>query len=86
MLGGKLKNYAPYKTPGDRGSVAKAKAEMKLSKYANKSGVCTAKECKGVLMIPDVRAADKRILPSFRRAQRRSGSRSRCAPSPARTR
>ena len=63
LTGGKLKNYAPFKTAGDRGSVAKAKAEMKLSKYANKSGVCSAKQCKGVLLIQDVRTADKGILP-----------------------
>ena len=36
---------------------------MKKSKYANSNGVCTAKECKEVLLIMDVRAADKRMLP-----------------------
>ena len=36
---------------------------MKKSKYANTSGVCSAKECKDVLLIQDVRAADKGILP-----------------------
>lgn len=64
MLGGKLDNYHPFKTPGDRGSLAKAKAEMAKSKYATSNGVCTAKECKGVLLITDVRAVDKLILPS----------------------
>ncbi len=63
MLGGLLSGFHPYKTPGDRGSVAKARAEMKLSKYANSNGVCTAKECKGVLFISDVRSADKAMLP-----------------------
>ena len=63
MLLGKLNNYQPFKTPGDRGSLAKAKAEMKLSKYANSNGVCTAKECKDVLLITDVRTVDKAILP-----------------------
>jgi peptide/nickel transport system substrate-binding protein len=63
LTGGKLKNYAPFKTAGGRGSVAKAKAEMRLSKYANNGGVCTAKQCKGVLLIQDVRTADKGILP-----------------------
>ena len=48
---------------GGRGSVAKAKAEMKHSKYANAGGVCSAKQCKGVLLIQDVRTADKGILP-----------------------
>ena len=63
MLLGKLNNFAPFKTPGDRGSIAKARAEMKLSKYANSNGVCTAKECKNVLLITDVRAVDKATLP-----------------------
>ena len=63
MLAGKLNNFQPFKTPGDRGNVAKARAEMKLSKYANSNGVCSAKECKDVLMVIDVRAVDKALLP-----------------------
>lgn len=63
MLDNLLVNFHPYKTNGDHGDVAKARAEMKLSKYANKDGVCTAKECKGVLFISDVRTADKQMLP-----------------------
>jgi peptide/nickel transport system substrate-binding protein len=54
-----LKGYRPFKTPGDAGSVAKAKAEMKQSKYdRNKDGICDASECKGVLMIADARSVD----------------------------
>jgi peptide/nickel transport system substrate-binding protein len=63
MLLGKLNNFQPYKTKGDTGNLAKAKAEMAKSKYATKNGVCTAKECKGVLLITDVRAVDKLTLP-----------------------
>ena len=63
MVGGKLNGFQPFKTPGDRGNATKAKAEMKQSKYANSGGVCSAKECKGVLLIQDVRTADKGILP-----------------------
>jgi peptide/nickel transport system substrate-binding protein len=63
MLLGKLNGFHPFKTPGDRGSVAKARAEMAKSKYANSGGVCSAKECKGVLMLSDVRAVDKATLP-----------------------
>ncbi len=63
MLNGKLRNFKPFKTPGDRGSAAKARAELRQSKYANNNGVCTAKECKGVLMIADVRAVDKAMVP-----------------------
>jgi peptide/nickel transport system substrate-binding protein len=63
MLRGQLANYHPFKTPGDHGSLAKAKAEMAKSKYATSKGVCTDKACKGVLLITDVRAVDKLILP-----------------------
>ena len=63
MLGGRLTNYRPFKTPGDRGSLAKAKAEMAKSKYATSGGVCTDKACKGVLLITDVRSVDKLLLP-----------------------
>lgn len=63
LLGGKLNDYRPFKTAGDRGSVVKAKAEMRLSKYANQGGVCSAKQCKGVLLVQDTRSADKGLLP-----------------------
>jgi peptide/nickel transport system substrate-binding protein len=64
MLNNVLRNFQPFKTPNDAGSVAKARAEMKKSKYAvDSNGVCTAKECKNVLLIMDVRAADKQMLP-----------------------
>jgi peptide/nickel transport system substrate-binding protein len=63
MLLGKLNNFQPYKTKGDSGNLAKARAEMAKSKYATKNGSCTAKECKGVLLITDVRAVDKLTLP-----------------------
>ncbi len=64
LLNGILKNFHPFKTPNDAGSVVKALQEMKKSKYAHDSkGVCTASECKKVLLIMDVRAADKQMLP-----------------------
>jgi peptide/nickel transport system substrate-binding protein len=44
--------YNPYATEGNRGDEAKAKEEMKQSKYdSNKDGVCDAKECSGLVMI-----------------------------------
>lgn len=65
MLGGRLTNYKPFKTPGDRGSLTKALSEMKKSKYSTDSkGVCTDKACKGVLLITDVRSVDKLMLPT----------------------
>jgi len=58
IFGGALSDYAPYKTPGDHGSVAKAKAAMRGSKYSSGGGMCDAKQCKGVLLIADARSVD----------------------------
>jgi peptide/nickel transport system substrate-binding protein len=45
-------DYNPYASEGNRGDEAKAKEEMKQSKYdTNKDGVCDAKECSGLVMI-----------------------------------
>jgi peptide/nickel transport system substrate-binding protein len=64
MYGGGLAEYDPYATPDDSGSVQKAAAEMKKSKYdPGHTGKCTAKACKGVLMIADARALDNRMVP-----------------------
>jgi peptide/nickel transport system substrate-binding protein len=52
MLGGRLAGYAPFDTPGDRGSLARAKAEMAKSKYKTRNGVCIASACKGVFFVP----------------------------------
>jgi ABC-type transport system substrate-binding protein len=52
LLGGRLRGFAPFKTPGDHGSLAKAKAEMSKSRYATKGGVCIAKACKHVFFSP----------------------------------
>ena len=48
LLGNRLRSFMPFRTPGDRGDLARARAEMAKSKYANHRGVCTAKACKGV--------------------------------------
>jgi peptide/nickel transport system substrate-binding protein len=64
MYNNGLAEYDPYATPNDAGDVAKAAAEMKLSKYdPGKTGKCTAAACKGVLMIGDTRALDNRMIP-----------------------
>jgi peptide/nickel transport system substrate-binding protein len=63
LLFNTLKGFDPYRTPGSRGSVAKAAAEMKKSKYSGGSGKCTAKQCKNILMIADVRSVDTRMVP-----------------------
>ena len=59
-----LAEYDPYATPNNAGSVDKAAAEMKQSKYdPGKTGKCTASACKGVLMIADTRGVDTRMIP-----------------------
>lgn len=68
-----LENYAPFKTARDSGSLPKALAEMKQSKYATKGGVCTAKQCKGVLLISDTRAVDKLLLPALQASAAKIG-------------
>src|SRR5215218_5460811 len=45
-------DYNPYATEGNRGDEAKAKEEMKQSKYdTNKDGVCDASACKNLVMV-----------------------------------
>jgi peptide/nickel transport system substrate-binding protein len=53
VLGEKLTaDYNPYATPDNRGDEAKAKEEMKQSKYdENKDGVCDASACKNLVMV-----------------------------------
>ena len=63
LYNGGLAEYDPYATPNEAGSMQKAQAEMKQSKYSGGSGSCTAKACKGVLMIADARALDARMIP-----------------------
>ena len=53
VLSDKLRaDYNPYASQGNRGDEAKAKEEMRQSKYdSNKDGVCDAKECSNLVMI-----------------------------------
>jgi peptide/nickel transport system substrate-binding protein len=54
MAGALPASYDPYATPGERGDLAKAQAEMKLSKYdTNKDGTCDASVCKSVFWVTD---------------------------------
>jgi peptide/nickel transport system substrate-binding protein len=64
LYNGGLAEYDPYATPNESGDLAKAQAEMKMSKYdPGHTGKCTASACHGVLMIGDVRAVDNRMIP-----------------------
>jgi peptide/nickel transport system substrate-binding protein len=74
LLGNLLAEYAPYKTPGDRGSVAKAKAALKGSKYdTEKNGMCSAPECRGVLLLADTRDVDEKMLPVIQASAKKIG-------------
>ena len=64
LYNGGLAEYDPYATPNASGSVSKAQAEMKQSRYDPRhTGSCTASACKGVLMIGDTRSLDNRMIP-----------------------
>ena len=64
LYNGGLTEYDPYATNGEAGDLAKAQAEMKLSKYdPGHTGKCTASACKGILMIADTRSVDKTMVP-----------------------
>src|SRR5439155_15669375 len=55
-------DFDPYAAPGDHGSLAKAKAAMRGSKYdLKRDGTCSAPQCKGVLLLSDTRGVDPAI-------------------------
>ena len=63
---GQLSEYAPYRTPGAHGSVAKAKAAMKGSPYdTHHDGTCSDPRCKNVLLLTDSGAVFARMLPTI---------------------
>jgi ABC-type transport system substrate-binding protein len=52
LLNNLLLDYDPYATPGHRGDVRKAKAEMARSKYdRNGDGLCDDRRCKNVILV-----------------------------------
>jgi peptide/nickel transport system substrate-binding protein len=70
----KLQSYKPYKTPGDHGDLAKAKAAMKGSKYDTKGdGTCSAPQCKNVLMISDTRGVDPGMVATIQQDAKKIG-------------
>jgi peptide/nickel transport system substrate-binding protein len=73
LLNNVLKNYKPYAGPGDAGNVAKAKAELKKSKYGDSSGMCSKPQCKNVLMIADARGVDTRMIPVIQSSAKKIG-------------
>jgi peptide/nickel transport system substrate-binding protein len=70
----RLQEFAPYKTPGDHGSVTKAKAAMKGSKYSTgNSGMCDASACKNVLMVSDTRGVDPGMVATIEQDAKKIG-------------
>ncbi|MBV8078788.1 MAG: hypothetical protein JO186_00250 [Actinobacteria bacterium] len=64
LFNNQLADYKPYGTAGDHGSLDKAKAAMKGSKYdTNGDGTCSAPQCKNVVLLADARAVDAKLVP-----------------------
>jgi ABC-type transport system substrate-binding protein len=63
LFSDQLAEFAPYKTAGDHGSAAKARAAMKGSKYDTaKNGTCGAPQCKNILLLADARLVDGKLV------------------------
>ena len=74
LFNNQLAEFVPYKTPGDHGSIAKAKAAMKGSKYSNgNSGMCDASVCKNVLLISDTRGVDPGMVATMEQDAKKIG-------------
>jgi peptide/nickel transport system substrate-binding protein len=70
----KLQEYAPYKTPGDHGSVTMAMAAMKGSKYdTSNNGMCSAAACHNVLLISDTRGVDPGMVATIEQDAKKIG-------------
>jgi ABC-type transport system substrate-binding protein len=64
VFSNQLAEYKPYRTDGDLGSVEKAMNAMKGSKYdTTGKGLCSAPQCKNVLLVADTRLVDTKMLP-----------------------
>jgi peptide/nickel transport system substrate-binding protein len=72
LLGGALRGYAPFRTPGGHGDVARAKAELKRSRYRTRYGVCVDPVCRHVALEPvqecTCYAAGQRMAPIVKAA------------------
>jgi hypothetical protein len=74
MFNNQLADYKPYKTAGDHGNVKAAKAALRGSKYdLKREGMCSAPECKNVLMIADVRQVDPKMTAVIQQAAEKIG-------------
>jgi peptide/nickel transport system substrate-binding protein len=74
MLDLRLEGYDPYRTPGGRGSIAKAKAAMRGSKYDTAhNGMCGAPQCKHVVLLAGNEALDDALVPVILRSAKKIG-------------
>jgi peptide/nickel transport system substrate-binding protein len=74
LLDGVLEGYRPFATRGDHGSLARAKAEMRKSRYATMNGVCVAKACRSIRMgTAGPYAPSQRVAEIVRKNARRIG-------------
>jgi peptide/nickel transport system substrate-binding protein len=74
LFNNQLSEYAPYKSAGDHGSLAKAKAAMKGSKYdTNNDGMCDVSACHNVLLVIDTRAVDQKMAPVLEQDAKKIG-------------
>jgi peptide/nickel transport system substrate-binding protein len=64
LFDNELEGYDPYRTPGEHGSLARAKAAMLGSKYdLHHDGMCSASACHDVLLLTDAVTLLQRLLP-----------------------
>jgi peptide/nickel transport system substrate-binding protein len=64
LFDNELEGYDPYRTPGEQGDLAKAKAAMMGSKYdLHHDGMCSASACHDVLLLTDAASLWQRQLP-----------------------
>ena len=74
LFSNQLAEFSPYKTPGDKGSIALARKAMKGSKYDTKGdGTCSASACKNVYLLADTRLADTKMVPVMEADARKIG-------------
>ena len=72
IFGGELTGYRPYGTPGNHGSLARAREAMKGSRYDTRGdGTCSAALCRHVLLLSDSTSVDVRILSDTRGRRRK---------------
>jgi peptide/nickel transport system substrate-binding protein len=73
LFNNQLAEFVPYRTAGDHGDVAKAKAAMKGSKYSSGGGMCDAAACKNVLILSDTRGVDPGMVATIQQDAKKIG-------------